>query len=195
MEYLDKIKEFVYQELNNDYSGHDYYHALRVLNNAKKIMLEEKNDNINDKIIYISSLIHDCIDHKLFCDIDMQIKKIIKLLKDILNENEINEVLEIIQNISFSKNKKITNINAQIVCDADRLDALGAIGIIRTIEFGAVHNRKFDNEENATINHFYEKLLKLKDLMYTDTGKTLANSRHQFMKDFLKQYYLERGDK
>ena len=55
--------------------------------------------------------------------------------------------------------------------------------------------RKFDNEENATINHFYEKLLKLKDLMYTDTGKTLANSRHQFMKDFLKQYYLERGDK
>lgn len=195
MDYLDKVKEFVYQELNNDFSGHDYNHAIRVLNNAKKIVLEEKNDNINDKIIFISSLIHDCIDHKLFCDIDKQIEKIIELLKDILNDNEIDEVLDIIQNISFSKNKKLTNINAQICCDADRLDALGAIGIIRTIEYGAVNNRKFDNGENATINHFYDKLLKLKDLMYTDTGKSLAHSRHQFLEDFLKHYYLERGDK
>ena len=99
MEYLKKIKEFVYEELNNDFSGHDYYHALRVYNNAKKIISKEKDENINDKIVYISSLIHDCIDYKLFTDIDGQINKIVHLLQDILTNIEIEEELFIIQNM------------------------------------------------------------------------------------------------
>lgn len=192
--YLEKIKDFVYQELNNDYSGHDYHHAIRVYNNAKKIISEINDDNVNDKIVYVSALLHDCVDHKLYNNIEEQVQKIIKLLKDYFNEDEINEVLEIIQSISYSKNNKLNNINAQIVCDADRLDAIGAIGIIRTIEYGNAHNRKFDDDtNNSTINHFYEKLLKLKDLMYTNSAKELAKSRHQFLEVFLKEYYDEKN--
>lgn len=192
--YLEEIKDFVYQELNNDFSGHDYYHAIRVYNNAKKIISEINDDNVNDKIVYVSALLHDCVDHKLYNNIKEQIQKIIKLLKDYFNEEEVNEILEIIQSISYSKNNKLTNINAQIVCDADRLDAIGAIGIIRTIEYGNAHNRKFDDDtNNSTINHFYEKLLKLKDLMYTNSAKELAKSRHQFLEVFLKEYYDEKN--
>ena len=192
--YLEKIKKFVYDELINDYSGHDYHHAIRVYNNAKKIVSEINDDNINDKIVYVSALLHDCVDHKLYNNIEEQVQKIIKLLKDYFNEEEVNEILEIIQSISYSKNNKLTNINAQIVCDADRLDAIGAIGIIRTIEYGSSHNRKFDDDtNNSTINHFYEKLLKLKDLMYTNSAKELAKSRHQFLEVFLKEYYDEKN--
>lgn len=193
--YLDKIKKFVYDELNSDCSGHDYYHAIRVFNNAKQILSKMDNEFINDKIIYVSTLIHDCVDHKLFNDIEVQIEKIKKLLKDDFTNEEISQILEIIQTISFSKGNTLTNINAQIVCDADRLDAIGAIGIIRTIEYGTIHNRKFnDGTNNSTINHFYDKLLKLKDLMYTNVGKEMAINRHQFLEQFLKQYYKELGE-
>lgn len=192
--YFEKIKKFVYDELINDYSGHDYHHAIRVYNNTKKIVSEINDDNINDKIVYVSALLHDCVDHKLYDNIEKQVQKINNLLKDYFNEEEVNEILEIIQSISYSKNNKLTNINAQIVCDADRLDAIGAIGIIRTIEYGNAHNRKFDDDtNNSTINHFYEKLLKLKDLMYTNSAKELAKSRHQFLEVFLKEYYDEKN--
>lgn len=191
---FDKIKEFVLQELGEDFSGHDYYHAIRVYNNAKKILSIIKDDNINDKIILTSTLLHDCVDHKLFGDdkINEQTTKIKKLLAEDYSSFEINEIIEIIQSISYSKNIKLTNINAQIVSDADRLDAIGAVGIIRTIEYGASKKRKFDDKtDNCTINHFYEKLLKLKDLMYTAEARELAIKRHQFLEIFLKEYYDE----
>ena len=189
-----EIKEFVYQELNNDHSGHDYFHALRVYNNAKKIVSETKDDNINPKIIYVSTLIHDCVDHKLYSDIELQLQKINNLLKNKFTDDEINEILEIIQSISYSKNNILSNINAQIVCDADRLDAIGAMGIIRTIEYGNTRNRKFDDEtDNSTINHFYQKLLKLKDLMYTNSAKKMAIKRHKFLELFLEEYYQEKN--
>lgn len=190
---LDIIKKFVKEELDNDFSGHDYNHALRVYNNANNIIINTKDEKINKKIILTSCLLHDCVDHKLFSDITNQIEKIKKLLVNYYDEKEIKEIIKIIDSISFSKNNTLTDINAQIVCDADRLDAIGAIGIIRTIEYGACKKRKFDDDsKESTINHFYDKLLKLKDLMYTNYAIALAKERHQFLELFLKQYYKER---
>lgn len=191
---FDKVKKFVLQELGDDYSGHDYFHAIRVYNNAKKILSKTIDDNVNDKIVLLSTLLHDCVDHKLFGEdkINEQITKIKKLLAEDYSSFEIKEIIEIIQSISYSKNIKLDNINAQIVSDADRLDAIGAIGIIRTIEYGASKKRKFDDKtDNCTINHFYEKLLKLKDLMYTAEAKKIAIKRHEFLEMFLKEYYDE----
>lgn len=191
---FDKVKDFVLQELGDDYSGHDYFHAIRVYNNAKKILAKTIDDNVNDKIVLLSTLLHDCVDHKLFGEnkINEQIAKIKKLLVEDYSSFEIKEIIDIIQSISYSKNIKLDNINAQIVSDADRLDAIGAIGIIRTIEYGASKKRKFDDKtDNCTINHFYEKLLKLKDLMYTAEAKKIAIKRHKFLEMFLKEYYDE----
>lgn len=191
---FDKVKKFVLQELGDDYSGHDYFHAIRVFNNAKKILSKTTDDNVNDKIVLLSTLLHDCVDHKLFGEnkINEQIAKIKKLLVEDYSSFEIKEIIDIIQSISYSKNIKLDNINAQIVSDADRLDAIGAIGIIRTIEYGASKKRKFDDKtDNCTINHFYEKLLKLKDLMYTAEAKKIAIKRHKFLEMFLKEYYDE----
>lgn len=191
---FDKVKDFVLQELGDDYSGHDYFHAIRVYNNAQKILSKTIDDNVNDKIVLLSTLLHDCVDHKLFGEnkINEQIAKIKKLLVEDYSSFEIKEIIDIIQSISYSKNIKLDNINAQIVSDADRLDAIGAIGIIRTIEYGASKKRKFDDKtDNCTINHFYEKLLKLKDLMYTAEAKKIAIKRHEFLEMFLKEYYDE----
>ena len=112
--------------------------------------------------------------------------------KEVIPPLESTTFVKVNINDTYSKNIKLDNINAQIVSDADRLDAIGAIGIIRTIEYGASKKRKFDDKtDNCTINHFYEKLLKLKDLMYTAEKKKIAIKRHEFLEMFLKEYYDE----
>lgn len=200
------IIEFVKKELSLDNSGHGFKHALRVFNNAKKIL---KNEGGDERIVLTSALIHDTVDKKLFDNFDQRII----IVKDFLKNNnyskkEIDEIVYIISNISWNngENKTLNSLNAKIVRDADRLDAIGAIGIVRTTEFGCANHRDFYNEENlksennkyefnkinnSTLSHFYEKLLLLKDLMHTQTAKELAQERHEFMLSFLNEFYNE----
>lgn len=201
---LDEValQRFVRDELGRDHTGHGYLHAVRVVKNARKILQKEKGD---ERIIVTACYLHDCIDHKLFDNIDEQKSKVKVFLSSLFyTDLEKNAILFIMENISFSSGKsaELTDINARIVCDADRLDAVGAIGIIRTIEYGASRNRAFYNEEmkigeldsiekDTSLAHFYDKLLKLKDLMFTETAKGLAEERSLFMERFLQQFYSE----
>lgn len=203
---MEKIINFVKQELLHDYSGHDLQHALRVCSNAKKINDKEMGD---EKIVLTAALIHDTVDKKLFENFDERIDYV----KQFLNDNnytleEIDEIIYIISNISWNngKNTELNSLNAKIVRDADRLDAIGAIGIIRTIEYGNSKQRKFYDGENilfnngnyefnhitnSTLSHFYEKLLLLKDKLHTKTALNMAEQRHKFMLLFLDEFYKE----
>lgn len=200
-----EIIDFVKNELKNDNSGHDYEHIERVVNNAKKII---RNEGGNEKIILTSCYLHDCVDSKLFDDIDNQIIKIKKILNKKYQKEEIDEIIEIITSISFNNNnyKDLKTLNAMIVRDADRLDAIGSIGIIRTIMYGNSKKRKFYESANlkminnkyifnesteTTLSHFYDKLLKLDNLMHTKTAHTMACQRMKIMKLFLEQFYDE----
>lgn len=203
---MHKIIRFVENELQNDYSGHDISHIKRVVNNANKIMSVEGG---NRKIIITSCYLHDIIDRKLFSNEDEQLNKIYRLLlENNYTHDEINEIIEIIQSISFNEGnyKKLYTLNSMIVRDADRLDAIGSMGIIRCIEYGNSKHRKFYEEKNiqnidgklcfsestdTTLSHFYDKLLKLEELMLTKEGKKLAKSRTKIMKEFLNNFYNE----
>ena len=205
---FDNVKEFVKTEMSKDNSGHGYQHALRVFANAKKILETEKKGD--EKVVLTSALVHDVVDKKLF---DSQIDRL-EVVRSFLasqkySADEIERILFIISNISWNGGNFAElgdNIDAQIVRDADRLDAVGAIGIIRTIEFGTSRNRSFYDDANlkftkngvefgeyscSTLSHFYEKMLKLKELMHTQTAKKIAEQRHEFMESFLKQFYIE----
>lgn len=206
MDNYHKIFDFVEKELATDNSGHGIQHAKRVFNNAKKIIAKEGG---NQKVILTSALIHDTIDRKLFEDVKQRIKIVENFLnKNKYNEDEIGEIIFIISSISWNngENKKLETLNAQIVRDADRLDAIGAVGIIRTIEYGNSKQRKFYDEENlksnnncyefnkisnSTLSHFYEKLLLLKDRLHTKTAKNIAEERHTLMINFLDEFYKE----
>lgn len=202
---MNKIIEFVNKELAVDNSGHDFQHAKRVANNALNIL---KNEKANEKIVLTSCYLHDCVDKKLFNNIEEQVEKIKLLLKDEYSEEEINQILDIISTISYNNGnyKELSTIEACIVRDADRLDAIGSIGIIRTIEYGNSRNRKFYSEENiknckgklvfnksseTTLSHFYDKLLKLDALMHTKYAKKEAKRRKKILIKFLKEFYLE----
>lgn len=203
---MNKIIAFVKDELSFDHSGHNFSHIERVVKNAEMLI---KHEGGNSKIIITACYLHDIIDTKLFTDIEKQKEKIINVL---VNASyfpaEIEEILEIIESVSFSKGNinDVDNLNLEIVRDADRLDALGAIGIIRTIEYGASKKREFYTEENlsrsldevkfnkstkTTLSHFYDKLLKLKDYMHTYTAKKIANERTKFIEEFLSEFYKE----
>ncbi|MBQ7884867.1 MAG: HD domain-containing protein [Clostridia bacterium] len=203
---MKNIIKFVKNELSKDNSGHGLQHALRVYNNAKKINNKEKG---NEKIVLTAALIHDTVDKKLFENFENRIEHV----KQFLCENnytleEINEIVYIISNISWNngQNSDLNSLNAKIVRDADRLDAIGAIGIIRTIEYGNSKQRNFYDDENillndgkykfnkitnSTLSHFYEKLLLLKDKLHTKTALNMAQKRHDFMQLFLKEFYDE----
>ena len=206
---IQKTITFVKQKLENAESGHDWFHIERVYKNS---LLIAKNENCDQTIVELGVLLHDIADSK-FHDGDETIgpKTARKFLEsENIDEKIIKEVIFIIENISFKGgnfNKKTATIELQIVQDADRLDAIGAIGIARTFNYGGFKNRQIYNPEilpnlemtkeeykknNApTINHFYEKLLLLKDKMNTETGKKIAQGRHQYMESFLEQFYKE----
>ena len=207
---ITKTIQFVKKELQDAESGHDWFHINRVYKNALTIAKEE---NIDTFVVQLAALLHDIADSK-FNDGDENIgPQKAKLFLESLDVDEmtINHIVQIIANMSFSKsldNKELFNSKElQVVQDADRLDAIGAIGIARTFNYGGYKNRlmydpkikpKLNQSKEAykkskapTINHFYEKLLLLKDKMNTKTGKKLANERHQFMEAFLTQFYKE----
>jgi len=200
---------FVKQKLENAEGGHDWFHIERVYKNA---ILIAKEENCNLQIVQLGALLHDIADSK-FHDGDESVGP--KVAKAFLESQDVSEdiidaVINIIENISFKGGnfeKKINSIELDIVQDADRLDAIGAIGIARTFNYGGFKNRKlydpeiapnltmskeeYKNSQAPTINHFYEKLLLLKDKMNTETGKQIAQQRHRFMESFLAQFYAE----
>ncbi len=200
---------FVKETLANAEGGHDWFHIERVYKNALLIAETEPCDL---EIIKLAALLHDIADSK-FHKGDESIGP--KVARDFLvtqncNEEIINHVVAIIENISFKGgnfNPTFTSKELQIVQDADRLDAIGAIGIARTFNYGGFKNNpifdpnctpnlnmtkeEYKNSKAPTINHFYEKLLLLKDKMNTETGKKLAQKRHEYMERFLAQFYAE----
>ena len=208
---IDIIRSFVRKKLEKDSTGHDYSHILRVENNATELMEDEKFTSEEVNIIIAAILLHDIIDYKVSEDIEKSHTEVINILKkSSATKEEVDEINHIINNMSFSKNlskKKQLSKLGQIVQDADRLDAIGAIGIARTFYYGGSKGSAFyDNSQplleselnesiykkgSSVINHFYEKLLKIKDLMNTEKGKFEAEKRTKFMEDFLAEFYRE----
>ena len=205
---IDKTKEFVKNKLYGEGSGHDWFHIERVYNLAKYIGKKEKADSF---IVEMCALLHDIDDWKFSNTNDIQTTVTENFLKSInIDGSYLEQIIKIIQTMSFKGgivDSTQTTIEGKVVQDADRLDAIGAIGIARTFAYGGHKNRliydpdikpmdfksleEVKNAENHTINHFYEKLLKLKDLMNTDTAKELAEKRHKFMENFLEEFYEE----
>lgn len=206
---IDNTILFVKNKLQNAEAGHDWFHIERVYRNSLLIANEEECDL---EVVKLAALLHDIADSK-FNDGDESIgPKTARtfLEQENISQKTINHVVAIIENISFKGGnfeKKFTSKELEIVQDADRLDAIGAIGIARTFNYGGFKNRQlynpeiapqlkmtkeeYKNSEAPTINHFYEKLLLLKDKMNTKTGKKIAQERHRFMELFLSQFYAE----
>ncbi len=206
---IQKTINFVKQTLKNAEAGHDWFHIERVFKTAININKAEKG---NELVVAFAALLHDIADPK-FNDGDEEVGPNLaeSFLKSIaIEENIINHVKLIIQHMSFKNSfdeNSFTSKEMQIVQDADRLDAIGAIGIARAFTYGGFKNRvlydpsvkieehltkeSYKNTTAPTINHFYEKLLRLKDLMNTAAGKKIAEKRHQFMLDYLDQFYVE----
>ena len=202
--------KFVKKELENAESGHDWFHIERVYKNTKLIA---KSENVDLFIVELAALLHDIADSKFHNGDETIGPKKAKefLIFQKLDANIIEHIINIITNMSFSKSLdndvKFNSLELQVVQDADRLDAIGAIGIARTFNYGGYKNRtiynpkirpnlnftkdEYKKSEAPTINHFYEKLLLLKDKMNTKTGKEIAFKRHKFMEIYLEQFYNE----
>ncbi|SNR25844.1 uncharacterized protein SAMN04488009_0425 [Maribacter sedimenticola] len=213
-EIVEETITFVKETLQNAEGGHDWFHIQRVFKNT---MLIAKDENVNILVVSLGALLHDIADAKFNNGDESLGPKMAEnfLLSLKVPKRTINHVIKIIKYSSFKagivdgklKKKLFTSKELQVVQDADRLDAIGAIGIARAFNYGGFKNRAMYDPEISpnlgmtkeeykkstapTINHFYEKLLLLKDKMNTDTGKRLAEERHQYMIDFLEQFYRE----
>lgn len=206
---INKTKDFVKETLFGAEGGHDWFHTLRVYNNA---LLIAKNEPVNVLVVSLGALLHDIADSKFYDGDETVGPKMARefLFKHNVDSAVIEHVINIIENISFkggNEKQKFKSVELDVIQDADRLDAIGAIGIARCFNYGGYKNRPLYNPDIApnlnmtkeeykastapTINHFYEKLLLLKDRMNTKTGRQLAESRHAFMELFLKQFYNE----
>ena len=209
MTIIDNTILFVKQQLENAEGGHDWFHIERVYKNA---LLIAEGEDCDLTVVKLGALLHDIADSKFHGGDETVGPKTAKAFLESQNVSEdiILHVIAIIENISFKGGnfeKKFNSKELEIVQDADRLDAIGAIGIARTFNYGGFKNRplynpniqpnmnmnkeEYKNSESPTLNHFYEKLLLLKDKMNTETGKKIAQKRHDFMVTFLSQFYAE----
>ena len=209
MDYINQTIRYVKQELSGAEAGHDWFHIERVYKNALQILQDEP---ANQEVVILGALLHDIADSKFHNgNEDIGPEKADAFMTSIDIDEEVkNHVVKIIQNISFKGGnfqQQFSSLELNIVQDADRLDALGAIGVARAFHFGGFHNRiiydpmekprmnmskeEYKKHIGTTINHFDEKLLRLKDMMNTPAGKKIAEHRHQFMKQFLEQFYAE----
>lgn len=212
LKYIDKIADRVKNILSDAEAGHDWLHIRRVMTNAT--LIAETEPECDRNVIMLAALLHDIADAK-FHDGDETVGP--RLAENIMTDFEvpeyiIKEVILIIQNISFKGgfgHSDYSSKELHIVQDADRLDAIGAIGIARAFTYGGYKNRRlydpeilpvqYMNKETykqstaPTINHFYEKLLKLKDLMKTNKAQQMAAERHEFILSFLDHFYKETG--
>ena len=206
---IEATTSFVKERLINAEGGHDWFHIERVYNNA---VLIAKTEQVDAFIVALGALLHDIADSK-FHDGDETVgpKVAFEFLSSLnVDRTVIDHVIKIIENISFkggNEAQKFRSPELDVIQDADRLDAIGAIGIARCFNYGGFKNRplydpdikpnlnmsiaEYKTSNTPTINHFYEKLLLLKDRMNTETAKLVSNERHLFMEQFLEQFYAE----
>lgn len=209
-ELIERANLFVKDTLSDEPTGHDWWHIKRVVGLSEQIASKEGGDLFKIKLI---ALLHDIADYKLYEDEKEGVVKLKNFLNSLLPDQPLREaILKDINAISYKgANVAIDELSkeGQIVQDADRLDAIGAIGIARAFAYGGNKNRSMHNPEEkpkqhqsfdeykkskgSTINHFYEKLLLLKDRMNTETAKSIATKRHVFMENYLEQFYKEWG--
>ena len=204
---IEKAENFARKIFEKDFGGHDFFHTKRVCSLA--VFLAEK-EGADKYICALSSLLHDVDDIKLSPETSKEKSNAVSFLKSQnVSENDIEKIIRIIDEVSFkgSDSAVPSTKEGRCVQDADRLDALGAIGIARTFAYGGSHHRKiYDPEEkpeaemneeeyrshvSTSVNHFYEKLFLLKDMMNTDSARKIAEKRDKFMKDFLEEFYSE----
>jgi len=206
---IDNTIAFVKKTLADAEGGHDWFHIERVYKNT---LLISKSEDVDTTIVSLGALLHDIADSKFHGGDETVGPRVARewLENQETPEDTIEHVIQIINNISYKggKNKRtFSSIELDVVQDADRLDAIGAIGVARTFNYGGYKNHKiydpnvpvnmnmtkeeYKNSTAPTINHFYEKLLLLKDLMNTKTGKQIAQKRHEYMETFLSQFYAE----
>ncbi|MEI5988768.1 hypothetical protein A5881_000255 [Enterococcus termitis] len=205
---IEAIKSFTEAKMGQDQTGHGMDHINRVVRLANKIAKTEDCDLF---LVTAAAYLHDTVDDKLFLDPEQAYQELKNFLHDLhLTEDETNQIIHIIQNLSFSQELNATaeklSIEGQIVQDADRLDAMGAIGIARTIYYGGskgnpIYDPKIKprnlkskaeyRKESTVINHFYEKILLLKDSLNTEYAKEIGEKRQQFLNTFLKEFLEE----
>lgn len=210
-EFISTTANFVRQTLEGAEAGHDWWHIQRVWNNAKQIAQAEPVDML---VVELAALLHDIADSKFHGgDEEVGPQMAIDFLNSVnLDQNKIEHIQQIIRNMSFKASLGTVSFHSkelEVVQDADRLDAIGAIGIARAFTYGGFKNRELYNPDilpqlnmskdeykkstAPTINHFYEKLLLLKDKMNTATARAIAAQRHQYMLGYLEQFYAEWG--
>jgi uncharacterized protein len=206
---IDRTISFVKEKLKHAEGGHDWFHIERVYKNA---LLIAKEEVCNETIVKLAALLHDIADSKFNNGDEVVGPETARtfLESEDVDGEIINHVIKIIENISYKGGnfeKSFASVELDIVQDADRLDALGAIGIARMFNYGGFKNRalydpniapklkmtkeEYKKSDSPTFNHFYEKLLLLKDKMNTQTGKQIALERHRFMENFITQFYSE----
>lgn len=211
-EIIIKTESFVQDTLQGSEAGHDWSHIERVVRNARTIAAAEKADPF---VVELAALLHDIADSKFHNgNEELGPERSKRFLKSLdLPAELVNQVVNIVRNVSFkneldpSKEDRFDSIELQVLKDADRLDAMGAIGVARAFHYGGYKNRalydpsikpaekqskeQYKTSKAPTINHFYEKLLLLKDKMNTQTGRKMAEERHAFMESFLDHFYRE----
>ena len=205
---LQEVATYVERKLSGEGSGHDWWHIVRVRKLAEKLALAEGGDSF---ICQLAALVHDLVDDKLVAGEGLALAEVRDLLTRVgVAANQTDQVLTIIQSISYkggSQNHLVLSLEGQIVQDADRLDAMGAIGVARTMAYSGHHQRiihdpevavrqnmtldQYRSHQGTAITHFYEKLLLLKDLMNTKTAQELAKGRHAFLEAYLDQFFAE----
>ena len=205
-ELIERAKAYVREKFENEFSGHDYFHTFRVFNMATQIA---KNEGANLEIVQLASLLHDVDDRKISPDTyENQANAREFLICNYVDDETIEMICQIVREISFSSNNESpTTLEGKCVQDADRLDEIGAIGIARAFAYGGNHNRlmyhpdvkpnlnmskeEYVNSKSTTVNHFYEKLFKLTDMMNTETAKAIAMEREEFMRGFVDEFLNE----
>ena len=210
---ISKTAKFVKEIFAEDATGHDWWHLYRVWQLSKHIAAQE--EDANTLVVELAALLHDIGDWKFHDDEETGPKAAREWLKEVnVDEGTIKHVEDIIRHISFkgaNVKSQLKTLEGYIVHDADKLDAIGAIGIARVFAYGGsdrrpiyepdrkprLHNtfEEYKNDKSGSINHFYDKLLLLKDRMFTKTGKQMAVHRHKFMEMYLEEFYSEWGGK
>ena len=204
---VSEALKFVERFFENEYSGHDYFHTYRVFKTATNLAMKE---NADLEIVQLAALLHDVDDIKLSPETYEHKENASDFLRtNHVDEKKIYKICKIISEVSFAGNESASpeTLEGKCVQDADRLDAIGAIGIARAFAYGGSHNRmiyhpdiepqlnmnreEYHNHQSTTINHFYEKLFLLKDLMNTETAKEIAKSREEFMREYISEFMGE----
>ena len=204
-ELIARTAAYVKEKFENEYSGHDWFHTLRVFRTATRIAEAEGADV---ETVQLAALLHDVDDRKLSPETYADKANARSFLfANNVDESRIDEICRIIGEISFAENCVPSTLEGKCVQDADRLDAIGAIGIARAFAYGGNHNRlmyhpdvkpnlnmskeEYVNSKSTTVNHFYEKLFKLTDMMNTETAKSIAREREEYMRGFVDEFLNE----